>query len=118
MKPYKWVQILYIRLEYLTSYPVIQLHSLWDIALTAFLQMGKTYPPHNAECPKYNVKPYDGESPVLESWGMGSTPSFPLLPSPLRPGGIVPVKVTSIGQIEPLSYLLYLKLCKCVQTND
>ena len=36
------------------------------------------------ECPGYDTKQSDGEVPaVLEFWGMRSTPSLPLLPSPL-----------------------------------
>ena len=34
-------------------------------------------------CPGYDVKPSDGEAPVLELWGMWSTPSLLLLPCPL-----------------------------------
>ena len=42
---------------------------------------GKTLP---NECPGYDTKQSDGEVPVmLELWGMRSTPSLPLLQSPL-----------------------------------
>ena len=42
----------------------------------------------------------EGEAPVLEIWGMWSTPSLPLLPGPLWPGVVAPNRVLSIGQIE------------------
>ena len=34
-------------------------------------------------CPRYDTKLSDGEASVLELWEIGSTPSLPLLPSPL-----------------------------------
>ena len=36
-----------------------------------------------SECPGYDFKQTDGEAPVLELWGMQSTPSLSLLPGPL-----------------------------------
>ena len=39
----------------------------------------KGYDPPNM-CPRYHIKPYDGENPVLELWGMLSIPSLLLLP--------------------------------------
>ena len=42
------------------------------------------------ECPGYDTKQSDGEVRViLGLWGMQSTPSLPLLPSPLWPGMVV-----------------------------
>ena len=38
----------------------------------------------------------DGEAPVLELWGMQSTPSLPLL----WPSGVVPDRVLSMSHIE------------------
>ena len=62
--------------------------------LTAPLQRGKT--PTN-ECPGYDTKQSDGESPVmLELWGMRSTPSLPSLPGPLWPGMVAPDKPLSM----------------------
>ena len=37
---------------------------------------------------------------MMELWGMWSTPSLPLLPSPLWSGVVAPDRVLSIGQIE------------------
>ena len=37
-------------------------------------------PPPN-ECPKYDIKPSDGQAPALKIWGMWGTPSLPLLPN-------------------------------------
>ena len=37
---------------------------------------------------------------MLELWGIRNTPSMPSLPGPLRPGGVAPDTVTSMGQIE------------------
>ena len=53
------------------------------------------------ECPRYDTKQSDGESPVMvELWGMRSTPSFSSLPAPLYPGVVAPDRVLSVGQIE------------------
>ena len=61
------------------------------------------------ECPRYDIKPSASETPVLELWGMWSTPSLPLLPGPLRSGIVVSVMVQSMGQIELFNHLLDLK---------
>ena len=45
------------------------------------LQSGKIPAPN--ECPGYDIKTSYGKAPALEIWGMGSTPSMPLLPGPL-----------------------------------
>ena len=37
---------------------------------------------------------------------------------PLKPGVVVPVRVTSMGQIEQFDHLLYLKVFNCVLTKD
>ena len=39
---------------------------------------------------------------------MWSTSSLPLLPGPLRPGVVVPVRVPSMGQIDLFKSYLYL----------
>ena len=71
---------------------------------TASLQKGKTLPFN--ECPGYDTKQSDGETPVLELWRMMSTPSLPLLPDPLWPGVVKPDRVLYMGQIG-----LTFKLC-------
>ena len=43
----------------------------------------------------------NGAATVLELWGIYTTPSLPLLPSPLRPGVVARDKVLTIYQIEP-----------------
>ena len=63
----------------------------------------------------------DGKAPVLELWGMLSTPYFLLNQGPLWSGLAAPVKVPSMGQIELFHDLLkiiiigYLKQYSCVQ---
>ena len=48
-----------------------------------------------------DTKQSDGEVTVmLELWGMLSTSSLPMLPSPLYPGVVVPDRVLSMGPIE------------------
>ena len=42
---------------------------------------------------------------MLELWGLRSTSSLPLLPSPFKPGGAAPNRVLSIGEIELFDYL-------------
>ena len=49
----------------------------------------------------YDTKQFDGEVPVmLGLWGIGSTPSLPLLPDPLWLGVVTADKALSMGQIE------------------
>ena len=67
------------------------------------------------ECPRYDTKRCNSES---RSFGMWSTSSLTLLLGPLRASMAVPIKVSSMGQIELFNHLLYLKLFNCVQTND
>ena len=43
---------------------------------------------------------------MLELWGMQSTPSLPLLPGPLWPEVVAPIRVLSMGQIELNSVLM------------
>ena len=62
---------------------------------TPTLQRGKT-PPY--EYPGYDTKQSDGEVPLmLELWGMWSTPSLPLPPSPLWPEMEAPDRALSMG---------------------
>ena len=57
-------------------------------------------------CPRYNNEQSDSETPVmLELWGMQSTPSLSLLPGPLWPGVVAPVRAISMGWIELTAYL-------------
>ena len=50
------------------------------------------------ECPGYDTKLH--LMMRLQFWRVWSTPSFSLLPSPLRPGVEAAVRVPSIGQID------------------
>ena len=52
------------------------------------------------EYPNYDVNPSDGEAPILEIWGMESTPSLPMFPGPLWPRVVPSDRVLSMGQIE------------------
>ena len=73
------------------------------------------------------------EVPVVEFWGLRSSPSLPLQPGLLLPKAVVPSKVPSIGQIEWFNYLTVCKQIRvkqfylthrwdpsryCVQTNN
>ena len=49
---------------------------------------------------------------------MSCTPSLLLFQGPLWSGGIVPISVTSICQMELFNHVLYLKPFNSVQTND
>ena len=49
---------------------------------------------------------------------MRSIQSLSLLPGPLQPGQVVPVRVPTMAQIELFNLSIYLKPFKCVQTND
>ena len=57
--------------------------------------------PHHQRVSWYDTKQSDGDvSVILELWGMLSTTSLPLFPSPLGPGVLAPNKALSMGQIE------------------
>ena len=65
-------------------------------------------------CWRYDTKVSDGETLVLEFWGMGNTPSLELLPGPLWPREVVPVRVPSMGQnrtIQSFTILETIQLC-------
>ena len=50
------------------------------------------------ESPGYETKQSNGENPVMLGLrGMGSTPSFPMLPGPLRSGMVAPDMALSKG---------------------
>ena len=64
----------------------------WGSRIHQLLLCKGVRPPAN-ECPWYDTKQSDGEvSAMLELWRMRSTPSLPLLPSPLWPGVVAPDK--------------------------
>ena len=54
--------------------------------------------PHPMECPKYDIKLFDGKAPAQRIRGMWSTPL--LLPSALRFGVVAADRVLSMGQVE------------------
>ena len=56
----------------------------------------------------------DGQSQVMELWGMRSTHSLPLFQGPLWLGMVVP----SISQIVIFNHFPYLKPFNCVQRNE
>ena len=58
------------------------------------------YDPTHSECLGYDIKQSDGEAPILELWGMLSTPSLPLHPGLLWLEALAPDRVLSIRQIE------------------
>ena len=59
------------------------------------------------------IKPSDGEAPILNIWGMGSTLSMSLLLGPLWPGVVVLVRIHSKGEIESFNHLLCLQSLTC-----
>ena len=71
---------------------------------------GQGTPP--SKCPEYDIKPSDGEL-----WEMWSTPSLSLLLGSLWPGMLVPVRVTSMGQIEIFNHLTMCKQMTYAKLN-
>ena len=69
------------------------------------------------KCFGYDSKQSDGETLVPELWGMRSTSPLPLLLDPLRIGMVVPVRVTSMGQIELFDHLTVCKQMTDVKLN-
>ena len=55
-------------------------------SLLAYLLYRGVRPLTTDECPGLDIKPSDGEAPVLELWWIESSPSFSLLPAPFWPG--------------------------------
>ena len=51
-------------------------------------------------CPRYDIKQFDVDAPVLELWRMSTTPSLPLLQGPIWHGVVAPDRVLSMAQIE------------------
>ena len=68
--------------------------------LTVFPSDGLNLSPPKIGCPRYDTKPSNGEAWVLKFWGMWSTSSMSLLPGLLWLRMVVPVKVSSMGQID------------------
>ena len=53
------------------------------------------------KCLGYDIKQFDGETPVMPKlWGMQSTPSLPWLSGPLWLQVVTPDRILSMGQIE------------------
>ena len=61
--------------------------------------------------PGYDIKPSDSETPVLDLWGMWSTPSLALLSGPLWLRVVVPVRVVVMNQIEIFNNLQGIIIC-------
>ena len=86
----------------------------WDCRISRLYLLKEVRHTSHNEGAGCDTKPSNGEALVLELWGIWSTTSVPWLPVCLRPGVAVPLRVTSLGQIE-LFYLLFLKLFDFVQ---
>ena len=82
--------------------------------LTTFLQRVRP-PPILNDFLRFNTKQSDGKASFLELWGMSDTLLLPLLPGPLWPNVVVPVRVLSMGQTELFNHLLDLKPFNCMQ---
>ncbi len=52
------------------------------------------------QTPRDDTTPSNGEAPVLELWGIWSTPLLSLHPGLLCPGVLIPGRGLSIGEIE------------------
>ena len=69
----------------------------WGYKIHQLYLYREVRPTHN-ECPRYDAKQSDGETPVmLELWGMQSTSSLPSLIGSLWPGVVAPDRILSMG---------------------
>ena len=59
----------------------------------------------------------DGDATIFDLWGMWSAPSLPLLPGPLWPWVVVPVRILSIDQIELFDHFSECKQMTGVKLN-
>ena len=110
-----------LSVDYVPVYICIRAVVLWIYnSWMRWLYLYKVVRPLNStsECPGYDIKPSDGEVPVLELWEISITPLLPLFPGPLLHRVVVPVTVPYMGQIELSNYLLYLKTFNSVETKD
>ena len=57
------------------------------------------------------------KTPVMELWGIWSTPTLPLLPGPHRLRVVVSDGVLSMGQIELFEYLIGCKQMNYVESK-
>ena len=70
----------------------------WGCRIHQLHRCSGVRPPAPNECFGYDTKQSDGQVPVmLELWGMWSTPSLLLLPSPLWLGMVAPDRTLSMG---------------------
>ena len=70
----------------------------WGCRIHQLLLCRGVRPPPTNEYPGYDTKSCDGEVPVLLGLlGMWSTPSLPLLPSPLWPRMVAPDRALTMG---------------------
>ena len=65
--------------------------------------------PHHHKYPGYDSKLSDSKVPVLEPLVMLSTPSMPLLFGQLWPTFVVPIRVSSMGQIQLLNRIVSVR---------
>ena len=78
------------------------------------LRKGVRNPPY--VCFRYYTKTAsDGEAPVLKLWKTWTVPSLPLFPGPHETRIVVPIIISSIGQIEIFNTFLGLEPFNCVQ---
>ena len=60
-----------------------------------------------------------GEATVVDIYGVGSTPSLPILPGQLWPRVVVPVRISTMGQINLFkNYLNSIEPCEENKTNQ
>ena len=89
--------------------------SYWKGSLRSISSLQRSKPPPRNGCPGYDTKSTNDNQ---EFWEMWVTPTWPLLPCPHLAGVVVLLWVLSMGQIELINNLLYLKPFNCVQTNE
>ena len=73
--------------------------------------------PHFPKSPWYDIKQSDDEAPVLEPWGMWSTPSLLSLPGPLWPGVVVSDRVLSMSQKKLFDHVTVCKQMTYAKLN-
>ena len=95
----------------------------WDRSRKRLLHLCRKIRPHPTfnKCPRYDTKLSDDKAVVLEFWGMGSIFSQSLLSVPLWTGGLVSVRVLSLGQTDINNHLLE-NICVqkmiCIKLNN
>ena len=103
-----WLDASAICMVFIYFTPFNELHCLLGLEYADYIIYRGVRPTPKGVSWIYHKTVSDGEAPVLDIWGVLSTPSLLLLPDLLYLGVVLPVKVPFMGQIDLFKKLLIL----------